>query len=91
MSQKVPGYLTPEEFAELVVVSLEESGHFRRKERVHPEDLAIAFTTQAKAVALGVAFSITQARKNAILTETDLKKSIEQDVDVNQYHIKYDD
>ena len=91
MSQKVPGYITPEEFAELVVVSLEETGHFGRKKRVHPEDLVIAFTTQAMAVALGAGFSVKQAYKNAILKETDLRKSIEEEIDPNQYHINYDD
>jgi hypothetical protein len=43
------------------------------------------------AVALGAGFSVKQAYKNAILKETDLRKSIEEEIDPNQYHINYDD
>lgn len=50
-------YMTTEEFAELVVSSLEQTGHFNRNEQVHPEDIVVAFTTQAEAIALGAGFA----------------------------------
>jgi len=46
-------YMTTEEFADLIVHSLEQTNHFKRGERVHPEDIVAAFTTQAEAIALG--------------------------------------
>lgn len=78
MSQNIAGYMTPEEFANLIVVSLEASNYFGRKEKVHPQDLVVAFVAQAEAVALGAGFSIMQEnkqKKNAILVPTDLSKA----------------
>lgn len=46
-------YMTTQEFADLVVKSLEQTNHFKRGERAHPEDIVIAFVTQAEAIALG--------------------------------------
>lgn len=57
MYNKPDWYITTEEFAELVVTSLEQTNHFRRGERAHPEDIVIAFTTQAEAIALGAGFA----------------------------------
>lgn len=50
-------YMTTEEFAELIVTSLEKTNHFSRDELAHPEDIVIAFTTQAEAIALGAGFA----------------------------------
>lgn len=50
-------YMTTEEFAELVVNSLEQTSHFSRDELAHPEDIVVAFTTQAEAIALGAGFA----------------------------------
>lgn len=49
-------YMTTEEFAELIVTSLEQTSHFNRNEPAHPEDIVVAFTTQAEAIALGAGF-----------------------------------
>jgi len=50
-------YMTTQEFADLVVKSLEQTNHFKRGERAHPEDIVIAFVTQAEAIALGAGFA----------------------------------
>ena len=50
-------YMTTEEFAELIVTSLEQTNHFSRDELAHPEDIVVAFTTQAEAIALGAGFA----------------------------------
>lgn len=61
-------YMTTDEFAELVVQSLEETHHFKRGERAHPGDIVIAFTTQAEAIALG-AGAIVKKVSNANSTD----------------------
>lgn len=50
-------YMTTEEFAELIVTSLEQTNHFSRDELAHPEDIVVAFTTQAEAIAIGAGFA----------------------------------
>jgi hypothetical protein len=45
--------MTTEEFANLVVQSLEVTNHFKRGERVHPEDIVAAFVTAAETIAMG--------------------------------------
>lgn len=60
-------YMTPEEFAEVIVDSLEEANYFKRDQKAHPEDLVISFVTQAEAVAKGAGFviqKIAESRKN---------------------------
>ena len=69
-------YLTPKEFSELVVQSLETTNHFKQNERVHPEDLVIAFVTQAEAIAIGagaVGRKIHE-KKNAVMQTGNLRK-----------------
>jgi len=45
--------MTTEEFADLIVLALEQTNHFKRGERVHPEDLIAAFVTHAEAIGIG--------------------------------------
>lgn len=51
-------YMTPQEFAEVIVDCLEEQNYFKRNEKAHPEDIVIAFTSQAEAIAKGAGFVI---------------------------------
>lgn len=70
-------YMTTQEFADLVVRSLEETNHFRRGERAHPEDIVIAFVTQAEAIAIGAGAAgrkIHNAKK-AVMETGNLKKA----------------
>lgn len=46
-------YMTTEEFADLIVHSLEVTNYFKRGERVHPEDIVAAFITAAETIAIG--------------------------------------
>ena len=69
-------YLTPKEFSELVVESLEATNHFKQNERVHPEDLVIAFVTQAEAIAIGAGAvgRKVHEKKNAVMQTGNLRK-----------------
>lgn len=51
-------YMTTSEFAQLVIDSLHEQNYFKKGERAHPEDIVIAFTSQAEAIAKGAGFVI---------------------------------
>lgn len=56
---KAPNYyMTPEEFVDVVLDSMEELNYFKRNEKAHPEDIVISFVTQAEAVAKGASFVI---------------------------------
>lgn len=56
-------YITTSEFAALCVSAIEEAGYFKRGDVGHPEDIALAFSTVAPAVAIGVAFGGMNAEK----------------------------
>jgi len=58
--EKPVWYLTPQEFADIVVDSLVENNYFRRDEKAHPEDIEAAFSTTATAVARAIS---TMGRK----------------------------
>jgi hypothetical protein len=45
--------MTTEEFSDLIVNALETTNHFKKGERVHPEDIVAAFVTHAEAIAIG--------------------------------------
>ena len=55
--QRPAWYITTEEFASLIVDSLEEQGYFKKGETVHPEDIVVAFTSTAESIAKGAAFA----------------------------------
>ena len=49
--KKPAWYLTPQEFANIIVDSLEDNNYFKRDEKAHPVDIEAAFSTTATAVA----------------------------------------
>ena len=49
--KKPAWYLTPQEFANIIVDSLEDNNYFKRDEKAHPVDIEAAFSTTASAVA----------------------------------------
>lgn len=71
--------MTTQEFADLVVRSLEETNHFKRSERVHPEDIVSAFVTQAEAIAIGAGAAgkkmYDASKKDAVMKTGSLKKA----------------
>lgn len=79
MSWKKPDwYMTTEEFAELVVHSLEVTHHFKRGERVHPEDIVSAFVTAAETIAIGAGAAgkkVWAAEKKAVMQTGNLRKA----------------
>jgi hypothetical protein len=80
MSWKKPDwYMTTEEFAELVVHSLEVTHHFKRGERVHPEDIVSAFVTAAETIGIGagaVGKKVWAAeKKNAVMETGNIRKN----------------
>lgn len=50
-------YVTPTEFAGLVVAVLEQNGYFKKDQLAHPEDIVIAFTSTAEAIAVGMGYA----------------------------------
>ena len=80
MNNNLPDwYMTTQEFADLVVQSLETSNHFKRHERAHPEDIVIAFVSHAEAIAIGAGAvgKKMYKKKNAVMETKDLKKNNE--------------
>ena len=77
-------YLTPQEFANIIIDSLEENNYFKRDEKAHPVDIEAAFSTTASAVATAIDAigrkmheeSIrTASEKQAMMQTKNLKKS----------------
>jgi hypothetical protein len=60
--QKPDWYITPEEFASVVIESMEEIGYFKRNEPAHPEDIVVAFTSVSEAVAKGAGMIIRKVQ-----------------------------
>lgn len=50
-------YITPRELADLVIEVSEEIGYFKRGEKMHPEDIAINFSTVLQSVAAGIGYA----------------------------------
>jgi len=70
-------YMTTQEFADLVVHSLEVTHHFKRGERVHPEDIVSAFVTAAETIAIGAGAAgkkVWAAEKKAVMETGNLRK-----------------
>lgn len=57
-------YMTPEEFVNVVLDSMEELNYFKRNERAHPEDIVISLVVQAEAVAKGAGFIIQKVAES---------------------------
>ena len=77
-------YLTPQEFADIIVDSLENNNYFKRNEKAHPVDIEAAFSTTASAIATAIdaigkkmheESTRTASEKHAIMQPKDLKKS----------------
>lgn len=82
--------MTPREFADLVVESLEATNHFKSDELAHPEDIVIAFTTQAEAIAIGVGAAgrkiYAASNKDAVMKTGNLRKNeINDEEDYSEY------
>jgi hypothetical protein len=56
-------YISPREFADLIVRSLDEQNYFSSDQKCHPEDLAFAFVAQAEALARGASYIIQRIPK----------------------------
>jgi hypothetical protein len=88
-------YMTTEEFAALVVDALETTNHFKRGERVHPEDIVSAFVVMSEAIALGAGAAgkkIWEAEKKAVMKTGNLRKAaLPQDDEIAPYVESQDD
>jgi hypothetical protein len=56
------GYVTVEEFINIVAGAVYEAGYFQKGQKYHPEDVASTFATVANSVALGMGHVISQVR-----------------------------
>jgi hypothetical protein len=93
-------YMTTQEFADLVVRSLEVTNHFNKDERVHPEDIVAAFVTAAETIAIGAgaagkkvwAAEKKQEEKRAVMEAGNLRKAaLPQDDEIAPYTESQDD
>lgn len=101
MSWKRPDwYMTTQEFADLVVQSLEVTNHFKKDERVHPEDLVSAFVVAAETIAIGAgaagkkvwAAEKKEAEKKAVMQTGNLRKdALPQDDEIAPHVESQDD
>jgi len=62
MEEVMKGYVTVEEFTNIVAGAVYEAGYFEKGKKYHPEDVASTFSTVANSVALGMGYVISQAR-----------------------------
>jgi chaperonin GroEL (HSP60 family) len=75
-------YLTPQEFAEIIINSLEDNNYFKRDEKAHPVDIESAFSTTASAVAHAIdavgknIHNAEKPKKKALVMPTNLQKDI---------------
>ena len=73
-------YMTSQEFADLIVLTLEENDYFKRSQKAHPQDIEYIFSVTAKAIAQGVVYAgdktskLTLKDKEALLTPKNLLK-----------------
>ena len=80
--KKPAWYLTPQEFADIIVNSLEDNNYFRRDEKAHPIDIEAAFSTTASAIAHAIdavgkkIYDAEKAEKKAMMMPKDLNKNI---------------
>ena len=88
-------YMTTEEFADLVVQSLEVTHHFKRGELVHPEDIVSAFVTAAETIGIGAGAAgkkVWAAEKKAVMETGNLRKAaLPQDDEIAPYVESQDD
>ena len=79
--KKPAWYLTPQEFANIIVDSLEDNNYFMRDEKAHPVDIEAAFSTTATAVAHAIdaigkkIHDAEHSEKKAMMQAKNLKKS----------------
>jgi hypothetical protein len=78
MSWKKPDwYMTTQEFADLVVQSLEVTNHFKKDDLVHPEDIVAAFVTAAETIGIAAGAAgkkMWAAEKKAVMETKNLRK-----------------
>ena len=80
--KKPAWYLTPQEFASIIVDSLEDNNYFKRDEKAHPVDIEAAFSTTATAIAHAIdaigkkIHDAERSEKKAMMQPTDLTKNI---------------
>lgn len=61
--EKPAWYVTTDEFADLIIDSLDEQGYFKKGDLVHPEDIVVAFASVAESIAKGIGFAGRRMRE----------------------------
>lgn len=76
-------YVTPREFADLVVETMEELHYFKVDEQVHPEDLYVTMNIVSESIAKGMSYAgkrvweqENQNKKQAVMNPSTLKKDM---------------
>lgn len=79
-SENPEWYMTPQEFAAIIILTLEENDYFQSDEKAHPQDIEYMFSIIGKAIAQGVSYAGAMSsqknkqKKNALLTPKNLLK-----------------
>lgn len=47
-------FMTPQEFADIIVETMHEGNYFKKDQKAHPVDLEVAFSAAAFAIAMGI-------------------------------------
>ena len=71
-------YMTPREFADLVVEALEEQHYFSEGDVAHPYDIAVAFSTVGETIGVAMQWAIKEeavCHKEAVMKTGDLRKN----------------
>lgn len=90
MSDYPVWYVTPQEFADLIVETMEELHYFKADEFCHPEDIMITFQVVSEALAKGMGYAgkrvweaekikAERSNKAAMMTPKNLKKVLPDD------------
>lgn len=68
-------FLTPREFADIVVSSIEEGVGMKSDQRYHPEDILAAFNSAAAGAAMSAShFAHNRSKKKGMMESKDLRK-----------------
>ena len=47
-------FMTPQEFADIIIETMHEGNYFKKDQKAHPVDLEVAFSAAAFAIAMGI-------------------------------------
>ena len=86
-------YMTTEEFAAMVVNTLDEQNYFKRGTKNHPGDIANAFSTVGETIGQAMTWAIAKEHelsKKAMMEPKDLKKIDPSTINYDRYRMDFE-